>query len=121
MKKIILSVAVLIASTIKLNAQVGVGVTTPDPSSLLEVKSTTQGMLTPRMTSTQRGSISTPATGLIVYQTDDNPGFYYYTGSACAASLTRCLPSGFGSSSAPPPARAQSSRAAAPRQAGPAR
>ena len=34
------------------------------------------------MTSTQRGSISTPATGLIVYQTDDNPGFYYYTGSA---------------------------------------
>lgn len=63
------------------NSQVGVGTTTPDASSVLEVQSTTQGMLTPRMTNSQRTSISTPATGLIVYQTDGIAGFYYYTGS----------------------------------------
>ena len=63
------------------NSQVGVGTTSPDASSVLEVQSTTQGMLTPRMISSQRTSISTPATGLIVYQTDGIAGFYYYTGS----------------------------------------
>lgn len=63
-------------------SQVGVGTTTPDASSILEVQSTTQGMLTPRMTSAQRTAISSPATGLIVYQTDGIAGFYYYTGSA---------------------------------------
>ena len=31
-------------------AQVGIGTTTPNPSSVLDVSSTTQGMLTPRMT-----------------------------------------------------------------------
>ena len=37
---------------------------------LVEVSSTTQGLLPPRMTSTQRGAITSPATGLVVYQTD---------------------------------------------------
>ena len=81
MKKIFLSFA-LISTSILSNAQVGVGTTTPDASSVLEVQSNTQGMLTPRMTSAQRAAISTPATGLIVYQTDGTAGFYYYTGSA---------------------------------------
>jgi len=82
MKKIILSVAVLFTTAYHLNAQVGVGTTTPDASSILEVQSTTQGMLTPRMTSAQRVAINAPATGLIVYQTDGIAGFYYYTGGA---------------------------------------
>ena len=81
MRKIILSFA-LISTSVLTHAQVGVGTTTPDASSVLEVQSTTQGMLTPRMTSAQRAAISAPATGLIVYQTDGIAGFYYYTGSA---------------------------------------
>ncbi len=53
-----------------------------DPSAIMDVSSTTQGALMPRMTSSQRGSIGSPATGLLVYQTDGTPGFYFYTGSA---------------------------------------
>ena len=81
MKKIILSVAVLLTTAYHSKAQVGVGTATPDASSVLEVQSTTQGMLTPRMTNAQRVAINAPATGLIVYQTDGTSGFYYFTGS----------------------------------------
>lgn len=58
-------------------AQVGIGTVTPDASSVLDVSSTTQGMLTPRMTTTQRNAITTPANGLIVYDTTLK-SFYYY-------------------------------------------
>jgi hypothetical protein len=50
-------------------AQVGIGTVTPDASSVLDVSSTTQGMLAPRMTSTQKAAIAAPADGLIVYDT----------------------------------------------------
>src|SRR5690242_14057221 len=60
----------------------GIGTTTPNSSSLLEIKSTTKGLLIPRMTQAQRNAIHTPAKGLLIYQTDNNPGFYYYDGSA---------------------------------------
>ncbi len=68
------------------NAQVGVGVPAGDihPSAELEVKSTTKGFLPPRMTNAERNSIATPATGLLIYQTDavaNNPaGLYFYDG-----------------------------------------
>src|SRR3954468_21582003 len=51
-------------------------------SAMLDVSSTTQGMLIPRMTTTQRNAISSPATGLLIYQTDGTAGFYFYNGSA---------------------------------------
>lgn len=60
----------------------GIGTTTPNSSSLLEIKSTTKGLLIPRMTQTQRNTIASPAKGLMIYQTDNNPGFYYYDGTA---------------------------------------
>ncbi|MCG2610349.1 tail fiber domain-containing protein [Flavobacterium sp. SM15] len=63
-------------------AQVGIGTTTPNSSSVLDVTSTTAGLLTPRMTMAQRNAITTPATGLLIYQTDNTPGFYYYNSSA---------------------------------------
>jgi hypothetical protein len=47
--------------------------------------STTKGMLTPRMTKTQRDAIASPATGLLIYQTNSTPGFYYFTGTAWTA------------------------------------
>ena len=58
----------------------GIGTTTPNASSLLEIKSTTKGLLIPRMTQAQRNAITSPATGLMIYQTNATPGFYYYGG-----------------------------------------
>ena len=55
---------------------VGIGVAAPDTSAVLEVASTTKGFLFPRMTETQRGNISSAATGLMVYQTDGDEGVY---------------------------------------------
>ena len=48
---------------------------------MLDVSSTTKGFLAPRMTAEQRLHITSPATGLTVYQTDGTAGFYYYNGS----------------------------------------
>jgi hypothetical protein len=72
--------AVLLTATTY--AQVGVGTTTPDTSSALDITSTTKGLLIPRMTETQRDAISSPATGLMIYLTDGTVGFYYYNGSS---------------------------------------
>lgn len=55
--------------------------TPPDPSAMLDVQSTEKGMLIPRMTQAQRNSIASPATGLLVYQTDSDPGFYFNSGT----------------------------------------
>lgn len=54
-------------------------------SAVLDASSTTQGMLIPRMTNTQRNAIASPATGLMIYQTDGTAGFYFYNGSAWTA------------------------------------
>ncbi|HXR80484.1 MAG TPA: hypothetical protein VN763_06175, partial [Saprospiraceae bacterium] len=51
---------------------VGVGTNTPDPSAALEVTSVTQGILVPRMTTTQRAAISNPANGLLVFDLTTN-------------------------------------------------
>jgi hypothetical protein len=53
----------------------------PDPSAMLDVQSTEKGILVPRMTQAQRNAISNPATGLMIYQTDNTPGFYYNAGT----------------------------------------
>src|SRR5580765_1958317 len=63
----------------------GIGTTLPNASSLLEIKSTSKGLLISRMTKTQRDAIASPATGLLIYQTNSTPGFYYYDGSAWTA------------------------------------
>ncbi len=52
------------------NAQVGIGTTTPNASAALDITSTTQGLLPPRMTEAQRNNITTPATGLMVFCTN---------------------------------------------------
>jgi hypothetical protein len=63
----------------------GIGTTAPNASSLLEIRSTSKGLLIPRMTQTQRNAIKTPATGLLIYQSDHTSGFYYYSGTAWTA------------------------------------
>lgn len=56
----------------------------PDVSAMLDVKSTTKGLLIPRMTASERGAIANPATGLLVYQLNGTTGFYYNAGTPVA-------------------------------------
>jgi len=64
---------------------VGIGTASPNASAALDVNSTSKGLLLPTMTQTQRNGISNPATGLLIFQTDNTPGFYYFNGSTWAA------------------------------------
>ena len=60
----------------------GIGTIAPNASSILEMSSTTQGVLIPRMTKAKRDAIVSPATGLLIFQTNSTPGFYYYDGTS---------------------------------------
>ena len=60
------------------SVHIGGGATAPEATAVLEVNSTTKGFLFPRMTSAQRLAIGSPATGLMVYQTDSREGVYIY-------------------------------------------
>ena len=64
----------------KVNAQpnVGIGTILPDPSSVLDISATDKGLLIPRLTTAAKNAINVPATGLLIYQKDSIPGFYYY-------------------------------------------
>ena len=79
-KFILLSaIAGLTFSTV--HAQVGIGTATPNTTAALDIQSTTRGMLVPRMNASQRTSITTPAQGLMVYQTDAPIGLWMYVNS----------------------------------------
>ena len=53
----------------------------PDPAAMLDIKSSTRGLLIPRMNQSQRIAINPAPQGLIVYQTDGASGFYYNASS----------------------------------------
>ena len=61
--------------------KIGSASSAPDASSILDIGSTTQGFLPPRMTTTQRNAISSPADGLRVYDTTLHASFQYQNGS----------------------------------------
>jgi hypothetical protein len=65
-----LQIGVLLLSTYALKAQVGIGTNNPNTSAKLEIASTTQGFLPPRMTVAQRAAIVNPAQGLLIYCID---------------------------------------------------
>lgn len=69
--------------TTRIQSKLSVG-TPSATSAVMEVTSTTQGFLPPRMTTTQRNAIASPASGLIVYDTTDNK-HYGYNGTAWTA------------------------------------
>jgi len=99
MKKLItITLGVVLLSQVKLSAQtntfpatgsVGVGTTTPVSSAIVEMQTTSQGLLAPRMTKVQRDAIVAPATGLLIFQTNSTPGFYYYSGASWTAISTK--------------------------------
>lgn len=63
--------------------QVNIGngsITTTHPSASLEIKGTTRGLLFPRLTTTQRNAITSPATGLFIYNTSTSR-INYFNGS----------------------------------------
>lgn len=81
-----------------LAAQTGIGTTTPNASAKLDVFSTNQGFLPPRiaLTATNAASpVTSPATGLLIYNTATTnnasnnvaPGYYFWNGSAWVAIL----------------------------------
>ena len=98
MKKVILVLTFFLVF-LNGNAQTGIGTTTPSPSAKLEVASSNQGFLPPRiaLTATNAASpVTSPATGLLVYNTattgtppnNVSPGYYYWNGSAWVAILS---------------------------------
>ena len=88
-------IILLIAFAINVNAQTGIGTTTPDASAKLDVSATNKGFLPPRVTltsGTDNTTIPSPATGLLVYNTGNNAGlvagYYYWNGTSWATIAT---------------------------------
>jgi hypothetical protein len=85
MKKIFLLLIIALCITHESIAQsfaINTDGSTANNSALLDVKSTTKGLLVPRMSKAERNLIASPATGLLIFQNaPDSIGFYYYDGS----------------------------------------
>jgi hypothetical protein len=88
MKKIYLTINIMFISFMGIG-QFAINSTgaLPDPSAMLDLHSATntKGMLIPRMPKANRIGIASPAQGLMVYQTDAEEGYFYYTGAAWKA------------------------------------
>jgi hypothetical protein len=63
---------------------IGIGTTTPDASAKMDISSTTSGLLIPRMSMAERNAIVSPATGLIIYNTDCSE-LQFFNGSGWAS------------------------------------
>lgn len=82
--KLILFLLLLLAMTVAYGQQnMGIG-GKPDNSAMLDVSSTSKGLLMPRMTTSQRRAINSPASGLLVYDTDKG-SLMFYDGAAWKA------------------------------------
>jgi hypothetical protein len=66
---------------------VGIGLTSPNASAILDISSTTKGITFPRMTTTQRNAISSPTNGLQVFDNTTN-SIWYFDGSAWVNSVS---------------------------------
>jgi hypothetical protein len=64
--------------TVNGSGQTSIGTASPNASAKVQIDSTTQGFLPPRMTNAQRTAIASPAVGLMVYCTDVVEGLYIY-------------------------------------------
>jgi uncharacterized protein (TIGR02145 family) len=94
-KAFILLTVGLLTQGLYAQVKVGDNPTTINSSAVLEAESTTKGFLPPRMTTTQRNAIATPATGLIIFNTTLNC-LQWWNGSvwfdACSGSSFGTIP-----------------------------
>lgn len=83
MKRSVFFLAFLLFVSYSFSQSVGINEdgSSPNSAAILDIKSTSKGILIPRMTSVQKGSL-TLVEGLLIYQTDGTEGFYYYDGSS---------------------------------------
>jgi len=61
-------------------SNVMIGTDQVDNSSALTVAASDKGILIPKLTQAQRDAIANPSTALLIFQTDQTPGFYYFDG-----------------------------------------
>lgn len=98
MKKLLLLAGLFISVQI-LHSQVGIGTTTPDPSSSLDVSATNKGILIPRVSlsdvaDTVIDGVNTAATGLLIFNTNaattggTGVGYYYFNGTTWERLIT---------------------------------
>ena len=80
-KLILLLIAITMIASYSLKAQVAINTdgSNPDPSAMLDVKSTDKGFLLPRLSVAEIAAISNPADGLQVYNTTDGKLYIYVT------------------------------------------
>ena len=83
--KLIFTFLLLLVACFGIAQSVGINNATPDSNAILDVSSTAKGVLIPRMTKAQRTAINYTANpkpaGLLVYQTNDTTGFWYWDGA----------------------------------------
>jgi len=85
--RLIVALLLVLLFIVPASAQnIGVNNPTPHAKALLDLTSNNKGLLVPRMTEAERTAIfpaaDATAKGMIVYQTDNSSGFWYYDGSA---------------------------------------
>lgn len=84
MKRSSILIIISVCAYVTVSAQsVGIGAKKfdPDQSAALEIQSNHKGLLIPRLTATDKNNIIDPAEGLLIYQTDETSGFYYFSGT----------------------------------------
>jgi len=74
MKKLLLCsfTAFVLLNASSQTGSIGIGTSNPNGSAALEIQSTTKGLLIPRMSTIQRNAITSPATGLLVFDNTTN-------------------------------------------------
>jgi len=90
-RTILITVALVALATVAFAQNVGINSdgSAPASSAMLDVSSTTKGFLAPQMTAAQKAAIVSPATGLLIYQTDGTEGYYYNSGTSASPTWTQ--------------------------------
>jgi hypothetical protein len=98
LKKLLACAALLLAANLAHAQGVGINATgaPADTSAILDLSSTSKGLLVPRLTSAQRAAIALPATGLVVFQTDGAQGLYWNAGTPASPSWKQVGEAGAG-------------------------